>query len=194
MLVNWMTWYYHCFLFIFKCAFQLYSSVFVISEYGYRYHVTRSQSMGLFFLCVVLMLSVTMCSCYYLLDRLLFHRDFYCDSCDYHWDFYGHSLLCELCSRLSVTKYFWFCKCTTPWMFPLLEIFLEYWIEHVSLGLIYVMSTFPTKILYRGVSGIATDCPCGVWCRELTTCLLYVDQLFGKSTFVQNYSRLVSLT
>ena len=23
------------------------------------------------------------------------------------------------------------------------------------------------------------DCPCGVWCRGLTTCLLYVDPLFG---------------
>ena len=25
-----------------------------------------------------------------------------------------------------------------------------------------------------GVPGFATDCPCGVWCRGLTTCLLYV--------------------
>ena len=31
--------------------------------------------------------------------------------------------------RLSVTK-FWFCKCATPWEFPLLDIFLEYWIEY----------------------------------------------------------------
>ena len=28
-------------------------------------------------------------------------------------------------------------------------------------------------------SGFATDCPCGVWCRGLTTCLLYVGPLFG---------------
>ena len=27
--------------------------------------------------------------------------------------------------------------------------------------------------------GFATDCPCGVWCRGLTTCLLYVVPLFG---------------
>ena len=34
----------------------------------------------------------------------------------------------------------------------------------------YVMFTFPTRIFYRGVPGFATDCPCGVWCRGLTTC------------------------
>ena len=35
--------------------------------------------------------------------------------------------------------------------------------------------TFSTKIYYRGVSGFATDCPCGVWCHGLTTSLLYVS-------------------
>ena len=34
-------------------------------------------------------------------------------------------------------------------------------------------------IFYRGVSGFATDCPCGVWCHGLTICLLYVTPLFG---------------
>ena len=52
-------------------------------------------------------------------------------------------------------------------------------IEHVSFGLLYVMFTFPTTIFYRGVPGFATDCPCGVWCRGLTTCPLYVGPLFG---------------
>ena len=33
--------------------------------------------------------------------------------------------------------------------------------------------------VYRGVPGCATDCPCGVWCRGLTICLLYVGQIFG---------------
>ena len=61
----------------------------------------------------------------------------------------------------------------------LLDILLEYWIEHVTLGLLYVMFTLPTRILYRGVPGIVTDCPCGVWCRGLTTCLLYVGRIFG---------------
>ena len=29
------------------------------------------------------------------------------------------------------------------------------------------------------VSGFATDCPCGVWCRGLTTCLLCACPYFG---------------
>ena len=33
---------------------------------------------------------------------------------------------------------------------------------------------FPSRIFCRRVPGFATDCPCGVWCRGLTTCLLYV--------------------
>ena len=52
--------------------------------------------------------------------------------------------------------------------------------------------TLSTKIFYRGVPGFATDCPCGVWCRGLTTCPLYVGPLFGN--LVQNDSRFVSLT
>ena len=31
-------------------------------------------------------------------------------------------------------------------MFLPLDILLEYWIEHVSFGLLYVMFTFPTRI------------------------------------------------
>ena len=128
--------------------------------------------------CVVLVLSVIRCFCYYILDRIFFHHAFHHDDCDYHWDFYGHSLLFDLHFRLSVTKYFWFCKGTTPWMFPPLDILLENWIEHVTFGLLYVMFTFPTRTFYRGVQGFASDCPCGVWCRGLTTCLLYVGPLF----------------
>ena len=69
-------------------------------------------------------------------------------------------------------------------MFLPLDILLEYWIEHVSVGLFYVMFTFPSRIFYRGVPGFATDCPCGVWCCGLTTYLttyipLYVGPLFG---------------
>ena len=58
-------------------------------------------------------------------------------------------------------------------------IALEHDSEHVSFGLLYVVFTFPTRIFYRGVPGFATDCPCGVWCRGLTTCPLYVGPLFG---------------
>ena len=38
---------------------------------------------------------------------------------------------------------------------------------------------FSTRILYRVVSDFATDCPCGVWCRGVTTCFLYLGRLFG---------------
>ena len=38
----------------------------------------------------VLVLNVIRYSFHYFLDRILFHHDFHHDSCDYHWDFYGH--------------------------------------------------------------------------------------------------------
>ena len=56
----------------------------------------------------------------------------------------------------------------------------------------YVMFTFPTRIFYRAVPGFATDCLCGVWCRGLTTCPLYVGPLFGNLVITD--SRFVSLT
>ena len=43
-------------------------------------------------------------------------------------------------------------------MFLPMNLLFEYWIKHVTLGLL---------------------CPYGVWCRVLTTCLLYVDPLYG---------------
>ena len=46
---------------------------------------------------------------------------------------------------------------------------------------IYIISSYSTWIFCRGNSGFTTDCPCGVWCRGLTTCLLHVWQ----STFKQ---------
>ena len=66
-------------------------------------------------------------------------------------------------------------------MFPTLDILLEYWMEHFTFGLLYVMFTFPIRIFYRRVLGFATDYPCDVWCRGLNTCLLYVGPFFWKS-------------
>ena len=43
-----------------------------------------------FWVYVVLVLNVIRYSCHYFLDKILFHHDFHHDSCDYHWDFYGH--------------------------------------------------------------------------------------------------------
>ena len=51
------------------------------------------------------------------------------------------------------------------WVFPQLDILLEYWIEPVTFGLLYVMFTFPTRIFYRGIPCFAADYHCGVLCR-----------------------------
>ena len=51
---------------------------------------------------------------------------------------------------------------------------------------------FYIRIFCREVPGFATDCPCGVWYRGLTTCLLYVGPLFGNLIWYD--SGFVSLT
>ena len=134
-----------------------------------------------FGVCIVLVLNVIRCSYHYFLDRILFHHDFHHDSCDYHWDFYGHLLPFDPHFRLSLHKLFWFCKCTTPWMFPPPDILLGYWIEHVSFGLIYVMFTFRTRIFYKGVPGFATYCPCGIWypCMLVHLLEIYFKMIVG---------------
>ena len=59
----------------------------------------------------------------------------------------------------------------------------EYWIQHGAIGPLYITSSYSTWIFCRGVSGFATDCPCDVWCRGLTTCLLHVGPPFGNRFF-----------
>ena len=101
----------------------------------------------------------------------------------------------SLCSPFTISLIEFFlclCKCATLWMFQPLDIRLEYWIEHVAFGLLFVMFTFPTRIFYKGVPGFATGCPFGVCCRGSTTCLLYVGPLFVN--LVWNDSAFVSLT
>ena len=46
---------------------------------------------------------------------------------------------------------------------------LEYWIEHVTFGLLRAMFTFLTVMFYRGIPD----------CRGLTTCSMYVGLIFG---------------
>ena len=62
-------------------------------------------------------------------------------------------------------------------MFLPLDLLSESRIQHGAIGPLYVTSSYSTWIFCRGVSGFATDCPCGIWCRELTTCLLHVGPL-----------------
>ena len=68
------------------------------------------------------------------------------------------------------------CLCYS--MLPL-DLLSKYRIQHGAIGPLYVTSSYSTWIFCRGVSGFATDCPCGVWCRGLTTCLLHVGPPFG---------------
>ena len=63
--------------------------------------------------------------------------------------------------------------------------------QHGANGPLYVTSSYSTWIFCRGVSGFATDCPCGVWCG-LTTCFLYVGPPFGNR--ILNNSWAVGLT
>ena len=59
------------------------------------------------------------------------------------------------------------------------------WTVFRNIGPLYVTCSYSTWIFCRGVSGFANDCPCGVWCRGLTTCLLYVGPPFG-NRFLNN--------
>ena len=72
-----------------------------------------------------------------------------------------------------------------------LGFLFEYWIEHVTCGLLFVMIRLSAGIFNRGVSGFATCCPCGVWISWLTACLLYAGPHFGN--IGGNNSRFVSL-
>ena len=72
------------------------------------------------------------------------------------------------------TRYLVFYSPSPPRMFLSLDLLSEYRIQHGAIGPLYVSSSYSTWIFCRGVSGFATDYPCGVWCRRLTTCLLYV--------------------
>ena len=83
------------------------------------------------------------------------------------------------------TRYLVFYNPSPPMMFLSLDLLWEYWIQHGTNGPLYVTSIYSTWIFYRGVSGFATDCPCGVRCRGLTTCLLHVRPTFWKSNFKQ---------
>ena len=64
-------------------------------------------------------------------------------------------------------------------MFLSLDLLSEYRIQHGAIGPLYVTSSYSIWIFCRRVSGFATDCPCDVWCRVLTTCLLHVGPPFG---------------
>ena len=77
------------------------------------------------------------------------------------------------------TRYLVFCNPLPPRMFLSLDLLLEYRIQHGAMGPRYVTSSYSIWIFFRGVSAFATDCPCDIWCRGLTTCLLHVGPPYG---------------
>ena len=77
------------------------------------------------------------------------------------------------------TRYLVFYSPSPPRMFLSLDLLSEYRIQHGAIGPLSVTSSYSIWIFCRGVSEFATDCPCDVWCRGLTTCLLHVGSPFG---------------
>ena len=98
----------------------------------------------------------------------------------------------NFCFKHFDTRYLVFCNLSAPSVFLLLGLLSEYRLQHGDIGPLYVTSSFSTWIFCRGVSGFATDCPCGVWCRGLTTYLLHVGPPFGNRLL--NNSWAVGLT
>ena len=94
--------------------------------------------------------------------------------------------------QLFDSRYLVFYNPSPPRMFLSLDLLSEYRIQHGAIGPLYVTSSYSTWIFCRGVSGIAIDCPCDIWCCGLTTCLLHVGPPFGN--WFLNTSWAVGLT
>ena len=84
------------------------------------------------------------------------------------------------------TRYFAFCNLSPPRMCLSLDLLSEY--QHGTIGPLYVTYRYSTRMFYRGFSGFATDCPCGVWCCGSTTCLLYVGPPFANQLLSNCYA------
>ena len=76
------------------------------------------------------------------------------------------------------TRYLVFYNPSPPRMFLSLDLFSEYRMKHGAIGPLYVTSSYSIWIFCWGVSGFATDSPCDVCCRGLTTCFLHVGPPF----------------
>ena len=116
---------------------------------------------------------------------VLFHHDHYYYSWHILWPW--QSLL-KNGFRIPQTICFLFYNCPPPGMVLLLVFRLEYWNEHVAIGIRYVKFVFSAMICNRWVQCFAVDCPCTVWYRGLTICLLYISPLFGNLILNKNWS------
>ena len=93
----------------------------------------------------------------------------------WQWDFQGSVMPCsskalETYPCSDSQKYPWqlvsVCtsNCSPPGMILPLALLSKYWIERVTIGLLYVKYIVSIRKLYKGVPGLATDCLCGVGC------------------------------
>ena len=85
----------------------------------------------------------------------------------------------SICFKHFDTRHLVFYNPSPPRMFLSLDLLSEYRIQHCAIGPFYVTSRYSSWIFCWGVSGFATNCPCDVWCRGLTTCLLHAGPPFG---------------
>ena len=70
-----------------------------------------------------------------------------------------------------------------------LDLLSEYRIQHGIIGPLYVTSNYSTRIFYPSeFQALQLNCSCGVWCRGLTTCLLYVGSLFKNQLLYNNWA------
>ena len=86
------------------------------------------------------------------------------------------------------TKYWAFCNPSPHRMFLPLDLPAEYRLQHSNIGPLYITFRYSHRIFYSEVSWFAAFCPCGVWCRGLTTCLLCVSPLFGNQVLNNNWA------
>ena len=183
MLVYWMISYCCCFLSGFKCAFSCmvqYSLYHNINK-GTTWHCTLvsstpPQSIGVIFGCALFWCWVSLGAPVTIsLIEFYFIMIFIMIALTIIGIFLAtnYSLNCTLdflYLSSSGSAYAQLPGCFRSWTLP--------WILDGTCYLLYVMFAFPTRIYYRGVPGLATDCPYSVWCRGLTTYLLYVGPLF----------------
>ena len=141
---------------------------------------TPSPSIGLAFGCAIFGVGVIWCYFYLFLGKVIFHHVV----ASVFGIFMARLLISNYTFRFSVNMLFLFSYYAPPWVFLPLDILFDYWIKYVTPGLICAMFRFSTRIFYRWIQGFATGCPCGIWCRWLTTCLLYVGQLLGNLVLI----------
>ena len=65
-----------------------------------------------------------------------------------------------------------------------LNLILEYWIEHVTRGLLDV--NLCPQLRYMRVAGFASDCICDICYNRFITCFLYVGPLLGNPVLNNN--------